>query len=367
MPASVWVGFPELPVTERFQYAAVATDDGVFVWGGCCEPGTWTAPDSTAFHDGAYFDMTSGDWRVLPQAPLDPNRGDALAGWNGQEVIVLNGFGTIRAAAFDPISFTWRPIRAPAGDSAASAVSRLYPLPNGHVAFVINNYEDGLGNGVRVQTYDPATDTWTAGTEPRPDLSYGTSQPAAIHGSAVDDTSVAILSSARHECRSAAVDVYDTTTGAWRTFEHLTHPDSDWIPNSIVGIGNRRFLVLGGPCDGQPQRLGLILDTTDGSTTTTANIPVDLRGGFGYDMTWTGNDAIKLNGDGRLLAYNPTSDHWTVSEPIPTASTASEADAVAGVPIVWIDNTVIVPAIATNTANNECCQPERAGWSYRIE
>ena len=103
-------------------------------------------------------------------------------------------------AAFDPISFTWRPIRAPAGDSAASAVSRLYPLPNGHVAFVVNNYEDGLGNGVRVQTYDPATDTWTAGTEPRPDLSYGTSQPAATHGSAVDDTSVAILSFARREC-----------------------------------------------------------------------------------------------------------------------------------------------------------------------
>jgi hypothetical protein len=195
-------------------------------------------------------------------------------------------------------------------------------------------------------------------------LSYGTSNPDAIHGSAVNGTTTAVLSSTKQDCGTATVDTYDTATRQWDTFESIAHPSGDWTPTAIVGIDNGRFLILGGPCDGQPQRLAAIIDTSDGTVTAAANTPVDLRGGFLYDMTWTGTRALRLNGDGRLLAYDPTSDQWTTSDPILTPDDTGPG--VGDVPVVVLDEMVIAPAIATTINLRGCCEPIPAGWAYRL-
>lgn len=364
MTVDAWVGFPELPIVERFQHAAVATEDGIFVWGGCCEPATRDAPDSTSFHDGAYFDIHDGTWRVLPAAPLAEDRGDAVAAWTGTEVIVVNGSSALRAAAFHPSTFTWTAITPPTGDSAASAVADLYPLPNGRVAFVVTNYEDGLGNGVRIQVYDPTTDNWTAAPDPRDGLSYGVAIPDKIHGSAISGTKIAVASTGT-TCGTATLDVYDTTTETWATINDIAYPDVEWTPSAMAGLGDDTFLLIGGPCSASDsQRMAAIIDPTTGSIVAVSDAPVDVRGGSRYPMTWTGEQAIYLSADGRLVMFDPTNSTWTISEPLPRPQQTDLEGPIHDFPIVWLDGTAIAPAVAVG-ANNVCCTPIRAAWAYR--
>ena len=364
MTADAWVAFPELPIIERFQHAAVATENGIFVWGGCCEPETWDDSDSISFHDGAYFDVHDGTWRVLPTAPLADDRGDAVATWTGTEVIVVNGDGELRAAAFDPSTFTWRTITPPAGNSAASAVADLYPLPSGQVAFVITNYEDGLGNGVRIQVYDPTNDNWTAGPEPRAGLSYGVVIPDTVHGSAISGTQIAVASTGI-DCGTATVDVYDTTTETWTTIDDIAYPDAEWMPSAMAGLGDGTFLLIGGPCsDGDSQRMATVIDPTAGTTVVVSDAPVDVRGGFRYPTTWTGEQAIYLNAEGRLVMFDPANSTWTMSDPLPRPQQTGLDGPIHDFPIVWLDGTVIAPAVAIG-ADNVCCTPIRAAWAYR--
>lgn len=364
MTADAWVAFPELPITERFQHAAVATEDGIFVWGGCCEPDTWDDPDSTPFHDGAYFDIHDGTWRVLPTAPLADDRGDAVAAWTGTEVIVVNGSGELRAAAFDPSTFTWRTITPPAGNSAASAVADLFPLPSGRVAFVVTNYDDGLGNGVRIQVYDPATDKWSAAPEPRDGLSYGVAIPDTTLGSAISDTKIAVVST-QTTCGTATLDVYDTVTQTWATINDIAYPDVEWTPSAMAGLSDDTFLLIGGPCSASDsQRMAAIIDPTTGSIVAVSDAPVDVRGGSRYPMTWTGEQAIYLSADGRLVMFDPTNSTWTISEPLPRPQQTDLEGPIHDFPIVWLDGTAIAPAVAVGD-NNVCCTPIRAAWAYQ--
>ena len=365
LPADEWVAFPELPITERFQHAAVATNDGIFVWGGCCEPDTWDDPNSTPFHDGTYFDVNEGTWKVLPDAPLGADRGDAVAAWTGSNVIVVNGDGELRAAALDPATFTWTMISAPDGDTAASAVADLYPLDGGRVAFVITNYEDGLGNGVGIQIYDPSADQWAAAPAPRKELMYGVAVPDTVHGSAISGTQIGVVSTGA-SCGTVTLDAFDTTTRTWRTIDDVAHPDGAWAPSAVAGLGDGTFLVIGGPCsDGDSQHLAVRVDPANSRHTIMADAPVDVRGGFRYPMTWTGDHVIYLSADGRLVMFDPETDTWTTSEPMPRPAGAAIDGPVHDFPIVWIDGTVIAPAIAIGAERNVCCQPVRAAWSYR--
>ncbi len=364
MTVDAWVAFPELPIIERFQHAAVATEEGIFVWGGCCEPDTWEDPDSTSFRDGAYFDVRDGTWRKLPPAPLADDRGDAVAAWTGTEVIVVNGSGELRAGAFDPSTFTWRAITPPAGDVAASAVASLYPLSSGRVAFVVTNYEGRLGNGVRIQIYDPTNDTWAAAPEPRDGLSYGVAIPDTVHGSAISGTQIAVVSTGT-DCGTATVDVYDTFAETWRTITDVAHPDVEWMPSAMAGLGDGTFLVVGGPCsDGESQRMAVVIDPAAGSTVAVSDAPVDLRGGFRYPMTWTGEQAVHLDADGRLVTFDPGNRTWTLSDPLPRPRQTRLDGPIHDFPIVWLDGTVIAPAVAIG-ADNACCTPIRAAWAYR--
>ncbi|HUF96609.1 MAG TPA: kelch repeat-containing protein [Ilumatobacter sp.] len=362
MPPDEWVAFPELPIAGRFRSAVVATGDGVFVWGGCCDPDS-----RKSFDDGAYFDVVDGTWRVLPASPLVADHGDAVAAWNGIEVIVVNGLGEVRAAAFNPATFTWRVIAAPAGDDATSATTGLYALPNGRVAFVVTNYSDGLGNGVRVQIYDPGTGDWTAAAAPRDGLSYGVALPDSLHGTAISGEQIAVVSTGV-ECGAATVDVYDTDTDTWRTVKDIMYPDTAWQPGGIAGLGDGSFLLLGGPCsNGDSQRLAVVVDPDSGTHARVPDAPFALRGGMQYPVSWTGNHVTYLNGDGRLIMFDPAANTWSASEPLPTVAVAAPDGPYHSFPLVWLDGALVVPTVAVGVEPNLCCEPVRAAWAYRPE
>lgn len=139
-----------------------------------------------------------------------------------------------------------------------------------------------------------------------------------------------------------------------------------WAPSAVAGLGDGTFLVIGGPCsDGGSQHLAVRVDPTNSSHTIVADAPVDIRGGFRYPMTWTGDHVIYLGADGRFAMFDPETDTWTTSEPMPRPAGAATDGPAHDFPIVWIDGTVIAPAIAIGAERNVCCQPVRAAWSYR--
>lgn len=139
-----WEPFPAMPIAPRYLEAAVSTDDGIFVWGGLADE------SSTTLSDGAYYDGER--WRVLPEAPLDPAPGGPTAVWTGTEVVVVSGSAGLTTAAFDPGSFTWRPIAPPQGQLDGFVFPPLFHLGDGRLAFMWRH---------TVQTYDPTTDTWS--------------------------------------------------------------------------------------------------------------------------------------------------------------------------------------------------------------
>jgi hypothetical protein len=242
------------------------------VWGGCCTD----FPVGDFFHDGAYYDAASGSWRVLPESPLDPDHGAAIAAWTGDEVVVLNGLEGIHAAAFDPVTFSLRELAAPSGEYAGSGTSELFALPDGRVAFVIEFYEQSFGHGVGVQIFDPSTDQWTAAAAPRAEFTYGLVPiPASVLGVAVSDAGIGVLSVIGPDCSTLSLDVYDTTADSWITTPIGT---TEWLPWDISGIDDGRFLVTGGTrcASNEPDQRAMIVDPITGSVDRAADVPVPL-------------------------------------------------------------------------------------------
>jgi hypothetical protein len=362
---NTWTPFPPPPIEPRFQYVAVATDSGVFVWGGCCTD----SPAGDFFRDGAYFDAASGSWRVLPESPLDPDRGDAIAAWTGAEVVVLNGNDGIQAAAFDPAAFSWRALTAPSGDNATSGSSELFALPDGRIAFVIAIYDDGLRNGVHVQIYDPSADQWTAAAGPRAELSYGVAVPASVLGVATSDANVGVLSVIGPDCSTLSLDTYSTTADSWTTTPIGT---TDWHRSDIAGIDGGRFLLSGGTrCStDEPDPRALIVDPSTGSVDPAADVPIPLVRGV-LEGIWTGQWAIRLNGDGRPLAYDPAGDRWLVGASVLDASGAAADTVIWQTPVVWFDGQLVIASPGYERADTDgsggmCCFPEREAWTYRF-
>ena len=358
---SEWATFPTMPIEPRFQYSAVSTGTGIFVWGGCCANGS----SSDMFTDGAYFDGTTQTWEPLPDAPLDPTRGDAVAGWNGSEVVVINGIDGVTAAAFDPVSFTWRSITAPDAQTATNGGSRLHLFDDGRLGFVWR---------MSVSYWNPTADTWSP---PVRDDSFNIDWEESDTGSVVGTyastpTSVATITiGSGDNCSTARIRTFDSTTQTWSA---TALPSQDSYPTDIVGIDAGRFLLSGAAaCDPTTpppaQQSATIFDPANGSFTPVADLAyTDVSSRYGG--IWNGDVAMWLLENGRLLAYRPATNEWLLGQSLLDAS-ANSGDLISDTPIVWFDNHVVVASPgwgragsqATNPGGWSCCYPTQESWS----
>jgi hypothetical protein len=363
-PRSDWSGFPHPPIEPRFQYAAVSTGDGIFVWGGCCADDQGEVP----YTDGAYYDGASAEWRVLPEAPLDGRRGDAVAAWTGSEVIVLNGIDEVRAAAFDPSTFTWRPLQAPVDGPAGNGGARLFTVGGGRVALVHN---------VSVQLFDTATETWVEPVDvPEDPTAYelssnddGTPERRVV-GYSASGSVIALTTAPSNGCVGARVETLDLTSGSRRSIDL---PATGWLPTDTVGIDDGRFVVSGtlkcGPDRDQPVNSHAFL--LDGATGEVREISAPLveTDGFRYSGVWTGEAVVHLDSQGRLSAYRPATDGWTLGDRV-VDRTVAEASGIGETPIVWFDGAIriVSPGYERNLDDgaSQCCWPVAEAWSSPV-
>lgn len=350
-----WTEFPHPPIDPRFQYAATATDSGIFAWGGCCADSS----GSTPFTDGAYYDAATAEWRELPAAPLDLTRGDAIATWNGSEVLAINGVDGATAAAFDPSSFTWRSVTPPASETITSGGSQLQPLEDGRIA---------LANDMAVTIWDPKADAWT----PRMELDgVDRSETSVAWNSryASTPTTLAVVTSdssteAGTDCSTASIQSFDFASGTWSTFGFQT---TDWLPTAIIGLDTSRFLLAGGfPCDGQPAGAprAAIIDTATNTVTWVASPPTQVDGRR-YGPTLAGSAAAFLGTDGRLTVYRPDTDEWSVGPSVLRVGEPN-GDLVDDTPLVWLDDRIVIVSTgygqSSTSVVSTCCFPTANAW-----
>lgn len=114
-PASEsWRSIVSSPLSERAWAAVAATDEGVFVWGGCSPLPTSQCDEVSGedeLTDGALYEPETDTWKRVSPSPLGP--GDhPTAVWTGEEVLVnvpapLDP-GAPDIAGYDPTTDTWR-------------------------------------------------------------------------------------------------------------------------------------------------------------------------------------------------------------------------------------------------------------------
>lgn len=99
------------------------------------------------------LDLTTLEWRALPEPPVDLQRSTST--WTGTELIVVGGPGTpftsAQAFAYEPVARTWRELASPPSELHAEALDTAW---DGRRVVTIN-YD------MVATAYDPASDTWT--------------------------------------------------------------------------------------------------------------------------------------------------------------------------------------------------------------
>jgi hypothetical protein len=101
----------------------------------------------------AKLDLGTGEWRSLPEQPIEIAR--PTTAWTGEELIVVGGpgdpFTTAVGIAYDPATDRWRELPAPPSDLRAEALSADW---DGERVVVVN-YD------MRAVALDPANGTWS--------------------------------------------------------------------------------------------------------------------------------------------------------------------------------------------------------------
>ncbi|MCU1388380.1 MAG: hypothetical protein JWL72_1718, partial [Ilumatobacteraceae bacterium] len=373
--ADDWSSFPAPPIEARFQNISIDTANGWFVWGGIVFDSTAdTLTDD--LQDGAYYDAHAGTWRILPPAPLkvvDAQVGRAV--WTGTEVVILQGGGNVRAAAFNPTTFTWRTIDPP---TAAQLVS----FPKNDTGFTIGwpryidgrivmfaqaDPENGIPSGIVM--LDPVTDTWSFGATPPASVTSlnGPAQPTS------SDTQLFFVGGGQRNDSGACVGstslyTYDVPTNAWK---ESTLPHGNWLPAIMSWSGSRLLLGAGTDCaSNSPVRYASLFDPATGKFEPTADTPIDVP--VAMASTVDGHDSVSAAGPGPLapLLYSFDRGIWHVGHSLlDIGQTASQATLnIVGDDItVWSPGLDFAPDVSLGTGDGTmCCGTSGEAYRYTV-
>ena len=348
-----WTQLTPPPLTPRVQYLSIPTPSGLFVWG--------RSGSDTARADGAFLD-NEGQWRTLPDAPLDATLGDAVGVWTGSEVVVMNGSDSVYVAAFDPTSFTWRSLPQPATIShATNATSRLYAIDD-HV--VLSNLNDSSGDG-QLQILDIKTSTWTSSSSAPVGVGMN-----MVRLTASDNALYAMFTtSSTYEDPCGDLQPiyrYDITANSWTSLA-IDSPFMHWTPGLFSWAGDRLILAGGHDClSGNPVSYAVALDPLTLTWATLAKAPAGLStAGVGIyeDAIWTGANLITLQADGRPVTYTPSTNTWHVG---PTFLPANET--IQATPVAWFADKLVVwsAGVQRDEGNGKwsCCDTKDEAFAY---
>ena len=174
-----WRSVASAPITWRQTPVSLWTGSRWIIWGGSyfAPSGDQTTQVSA---DGATYDPTTDTWRAIPEAPIG-GLTDASSVWTGTELIVTGGqAGCVTSApcgagialgaqsagaAYNPATNTWRTTAGPPTPVFANA-RPVHTAWDGRAAVFIGPHVGSIDPNNLVESYDPATDTWTTQTFP---------------------------------------------------------------------------------------------------------------------------------------------------------------------------------------------------------
>ena len=324
--ADRWSLLPDHGLAERAEHLLVATDAGVLMWGGY--------PPDVPTPDGAFYDVATASWRPLPAAPLALDRGDAVGVWTGTEVVVVNGVsGNVKAAAFDPVSFTWRQLFDPPVDNAANAATQIAYVDGTVLLFVV--IEDNGPAWNQTVRLDDVTGDWA--TVPAAPMS----PRSGIKLVAVGSEAVVVGFEDGATCPTLGIAAYAPSTDSWRMIDN--GPAGARVEAAAaVWTGSELFVGGGATCPdgvatGALSNDAFLLDPATGLWREAASAPTGFYSPYRYPDMWTGTSVALVAPDGAPLLYNPVSNTWHLGPSIDDLPFAPNQT-----PVVAIDGQIIV-------------------------
>jgi hypothetical protein len=344
-----WSVWPDPPLRSRFQQLMVATDSGIFVWGGS------TDFDIGGLSDGAFFDASARTWRRLPDSPLVADAGNAIGVWTGTEVIVANGRERdVRAAAFDTESFTWRSLPDLPLEQVALSITQIVDIDGTIVVF-------DRGGGARdnhVLVLDDAGGTWQSGT--LPPIGISNSFDAISIGDRAVVAAFEIAGKAL-DCGQLHLLTYRPASDAWAELpsgptEHLIFPALAWTGSELLVAGADEC-EKGNAADST--HIADLFDPVTNTWRAASSAPVGFVTWAPEADAWTGQSFATVEPDGRVVLYNPTSDTWHVGPPsLPSGRSLS------GTPVVAFDGSIVISGGSTGSLS-DCCTLSVGTYVYQ--
>lgn len=359
--AGGWDAFPAPPLEPRWDPVSIGTGDGWFVWGGVAPDNT--SPDGVeSMFDGAYHDNTTGEWRILPEAPVAHESAQGWSAvWTGTEVVIVQGFDRPKIAAFDVASFSWRTVEVTAeADAAWARREGSYSRPHLEIidgrVVLFGNGNPEEGDPATVLLLDPSTDTLTT-TGPTP-----VSMNSLLGPIAASDDELFVVGGSRRNSDSSCPDEatlyrFDVATLSWSS---TPLPESTMSPRLAAWTGDR-LLVGGGSTCGTPEvprRDAWALTPVTGVWERLDDLPVDHEYSQGDAVAVEGGVAV-AGPNGSVLLFWPGEGAWSVL-PSPIGPADLQLAAFGGRLAVWGAG-ISRPGPEDGTA--WCCRPVPAAYA----
>jgi N-acetylneuraminic acid mutarotase len=296
--------------SPRTLHTAVWTGDEMIVWAGC--------PHFQCFStlgDGARYHPPTDSWSPVSASGAPEARGEHVAVWTGQEMIVWGGgeyFAGVldTGGIYDPMADEWR---ATPVDGAPQARNKHTAVWSGTEMVVWGGQGDAgfLASGGR---YDPSADSWEATSlvdapeARRRHSSVWSGDEMIVWGGCVDSECT------QHRGNGGR---YDPVVDAWSAVSEVGDPGGR-SQHTAVWTGSEMILwggCSGGECQISRQDGGRYDPSTDGWMPTADPGMPTAR--LNHTGVWTGAEMIVWGGNGPLGLtltggrYDPATDSWS--------------------------------------------------------
>lgn len=305
-----WGGLDDGPLSSRAGFQVAWTGTELLVYGGGAVDQGFLA---RSLNDGAAYDPSTGQWRLMADAPFTDPLFMRSSVWTGEELIVFGVLcndqrtgpqesdplcapGTMAGAAYDPSADAWRPVDPPPDIVAEPLTYEEGILRLGwtgrEAVFLMRGFYRAL---------DVATGVWRRLPLPMPPLDDPAVDACVLDG---DVAAVSFTDRIRGGVgASIEVSLVDPTAGSWRPSVQPAYPLQPAPLLLQAQCGAEDILLL--PAEPLP---GHRFDYDEGRWAQVAPAPVAI--GANPISVWTGSAMLYFTGDDGVLSYEPASDAW---------------------------------------------------------